>query len=130
MELNKQQRTTASGQLYLEGFKGLRRQNRGFLFKIQHVCRMYLAIFLSLKTNNQDCKQKKVDNQWKNKLKTFHGPFFTKHPIHFRRPQEFHSLVYTVYLVGKRTRVYNLPTLSPKSDPMSNFSWKRLVELL
>lgn len=36
---------------------------------------MYLAIFLPLKTNNQDCKQKKVDNQWKNKLKTFHGPF-------------------------------------------------------
>lgn len=72
-----------------------------FSVKIQHVCRMYLAIFLPLYTNNQDCKQKKVDYQWKSKLETLHGPFFTKHPIHFRRPQEFQSLVYTVYVVGK-----------------------------
>lgn len=48
-------------------------------------------------------------------------PIFTKHPIHFRRPQEFHCLVYTVYIVGKELGIYNLQTPSPTSDPMSNF---------
>lgn len=57
--------------------------NERFSFRLKYsVCRMCLAKFLPLKTNNQDCKQKKVDNRWKNKLKTFHGLFYkTSNPF-------------------------------------------------
>lgn len=53
---------------------------------------------------------------------------FTKHPIHFRRPQEFHRVVYTVYVVGKELGSIVFQALL--INLMSNLSWKQLVDLL
>lgn len=93
--------TTANCQLYFEVLNV--RDNWAMVFysaKIQYMCRMYLAIFLPLKTT------KTVNNKrWTTSGRTngkHSTVFFTKHPIHFRRPQEFHSFVYTVYVVRKK----------------------------
>lgn len=62
---------------------------------------MCLAIFPPLKTNNYDCKQKKtkdkVDNRWKNELKTFHGLFYITSNLFSEGLKDFHDfIVYTV----------------------------------
>lgn len=99
-ELNEQQVSTANCRLC---FEGSRQMNKRFFFsaKIQRVCRMYLAKFFfhskqTTKTVNKERWTTGGRINWRHSTVRF-----TKHPIHFRRPQEIHSPVYTVYMVRK-----------------------------
>lgn len=68
-------------------FKGLRRQNKGFLFGLKYsmcaecIWQNFFHFKQTTKTVNKK-QTKKLDNQWKKKLKTFHGPFYkTSNPF-------------------------------------------------